>query len=164
MGAGKTTTGRILAKRLGWAWRDSDLDIEAATGLTVRELREREGVDAMHAREASQLFVALVAPKRSVISAAASVVDDAACREAMTAPDVAVIWLRARPALLAERFASDDGHRPAYGALPEAFLAEQAAQREPRLASVGSYVIDVDGLTPDEVVARALEALASIAP
>ena len=36
MGAGKTTTGQKLAERLGWAWRDSDLDIEASTGETVR--------------------------------------------------------------------------------------------------------------------------------
>jgi shikimate kinase len=50
MGAGKTTTGQMLAKRLGWGWRDSDLDIEASTGKTVRALRDSEGVDAMHRR------------------------------------------------------------------------------------------------------------------
>ena len=33
MGAGKTVVGRRLAKRLGWTWRDSDRDIQAATGL-----------------------------------------------------------------------------------------------------------------------------------
>ena len=53
MGAGKSTTGRALAERLGRVWRDSDAEIEAATGRTVRELRDAEGVDAMHAREAA---------------------------------------------------------------------------------------------------------------
>jgi shikimate kinase len=68
------------------------------------------------------------------------------------------IWLRADPALLAERFDSRP-HRPAYGDVPEVFLADQAAQREPLLAQIGAHVIDVEGLTPDEVVARAMETL-----
>jgi Shikimate kinase len=159
MGAGKTTVGRALGERLGWSWRDSDIDIEAATGQTVRALRDGEGMDAMHARESAQLLDALAAPERNVISAAASVVDVPACRAALTAPGVAVIWLHATPALLAERFRSADDHRPAYGASPEAFLADQAARREPLLGTIGAHIIDVDSLTPDEEVAQAMEAL-----
>lgn len=159
MGAGKTTVGRRLAEQLGWAWRDSDVDIEAMTGRTVRELRDVEGVDPMHALEAAQLLDALKAAEPNVISAAASVVDVPACRAAMRAADVAVVWLRAAPAVLAERFAADDDHRPAYGASPETFLAEQAARREPLVADLGATVIDVDDLSPDEIVTRVLEAL-----
>jgi shikimate kinase len=159
MGSGKTTVGSRLAARLGWPWRDSDADIEAASGLTVHQLGDREGVDAMHAREAADLLDALVAPEPNVISAAASVIDSPACRAAMIEPGVAVIWLHAEPALLAERFRSADDHRPVFGDVPEAFLAEQAARREPLLADIGAHVIDVDRLTPDEEVARALEML-----
>ena len=55
MAAGKSTTGRRLAERLGWPWRDSDADIQAETGHTVRELLDSEGVDAMHDREYAEL-------------------------------------------------------------------------------------------------------------
>jgi len=154
MGAGKTTVGRGLAERLGWAWRDSDIDIEAATGLTVRALRDREGVTAMHEREHAHLLDALAAPGPVVISAAASVIDDPVCRAAMTKPGVLAVWLNASPETLAARFDSADEHRPAYGESPEAFLAEQAAQREPLAEALGALMVDVDDHSPDDAVAR----------
>ena len=42
MGAGKTTTGHLLAERLGWGYRDSDADVESATGSDgARAVRPR---------------------------------------------------------------------------------------------------------------------------
>jgi shikimate kinase len=158
MGAGKTTVGRRLAAGLGWPWQDSDAQIEAATGLTVRELRERDGVEAMHDLEAAQLLHALAEPGPTVISAAASVVDAESCRSAMTAEGVAVIWLRGSPAVLATRFPAGD-HRPAYGPSPRVFLEQQAERREPLFRTLEPIVIDVDGIDPDTAVARAIEAL-----
>ena len=159
MGSGKTAVGRRLAALLGWSWRDSDRDIEAATGLTVRGLRERDGVEAMHALEARHLLDALAEPGPSVISAAASTVEVRECRAAMTAPGVAVLWLRAKPDVLARRFASPDQHRPEFGPSPEAFLADQAARRDPLFASLDPIVVEVDEIDPGEAAARALEAL-----
>jgi shikimate kinase len=127
----------------------------------VRELHDREGVDAMHRREAAQLLDALASREPNVISAAASVVEDSDARAAMNGPGVAVIWLHASPEVLAARFGSEP-HRPAYGPDPEAFLAEQATRREPLLAGIGATRLNVDGLTPDDVVERTMEALASI--
>ena len=77
----------------------------------------------------------------------------------MTALGMAVIWLRAEPEVLARRFASPDRHHPEYGRSPEAFLADQAARRDLLFASLHPIVIDVDAIDPDEVAARALEAL-----
>jgi shikimate kinase len=159
MGAGKSAVGQRLAERLGWAWRDSDRDIEAATGLTVRELRDRVGVDAMHALEARQLIQALAEAEPSVINAAASTVEVPDCRTALTDRDVAVVWLRAKPEILARRFASVDRHRPLFGPSPEVFLAEQPALREPLFRSFGPIIIDVDALDPDEAATRAVAAL-----
>ena len=159
MGAGKSTVGRRLAALLGWPWRDSDRDIEATTGLTVRELGDRDGVDGMHALEAQHLRDALAERGPSVISAAASTVDVPECRAAMTEPGVAVVWLRSTPEVLARRFASADRHRPAFGASPRDLLAEQAARRAPLLASLDPIVVDVDAIDPDEAAAQAMEGL-----
>lgn len=159
MGAGKSQVGRRLAARLGRPWRDSDRDIEARTGMTVRELRDRDGVDSMHALEAQHLLDALADPEPSVISAAASTVEVPESREALRAPEVGVVWLRASPEILARRFASADKHRPEFGDSPLSFLREQAARRNPLFASLDPIIIDVDAIRPGAAVAQALEAL-----
>lgn len=43
MGAGKTTTGELLAARLGWRFRDVDVVIEAETGLTIAQIFAQSG-------------------------------------------------------------------------------------------------------------------------
>jgi shikimate kinase len=161
MGVGKSTVGAAVAERLGWRFRDSDADIRAETGLTVRELRDRDGVDSMHAREARQLLDGLAALEPSVIAAAASVADVPECLDALRSPDVFVIWLQASPELLAERFASSDDHRPAYGDSTEGFLARQLATRGAALGSVADLSIDVAERTSDEVATIALDGLRS---
>ena len=159
MGVGKSTVGAALAARLGWAFRDSDTDIQTATGLTVRELRDRDGVDPMHEREAQHLLEAVAAEAPSVIAAAASIADVEDCLVALRAPDVFVVWLQATPELLADRFESSDGHRPAYGDSTEEFLGHQLAARGTALASVADLAVDVTGRTPDELADVVLETL-----
>ena len=158
MGAGKTTVGREIAARLRRPLRDSDADVEASTEATVRELRERIGVKAMHGLEARQLLDSLVDGTPNVIAAAASVIDDDVCRAALRAPGVASIWLRADPAFLAARFASS-AHRPAYGPAPADFLADEAARRDALYLSVDPIVVDVEGRTPQEIADVALRAM-----
>ncbi len=163
MGSGKTTVGTLLAERLGWPFRDSDAEIAGDTGRTVRMLRDQVGVEAMHSLEAQQLLRALAETGPSVVAAAASVVEVAACRAAMTAPHVVVVWLRNSPAILAGRFGSD-AHRPAYGPDPATFLAEQAAVREPFYAAIGSIEVDGDRDEPAVIVERIVGRLAAVFP
>ena len=158
MGAGKSTVGSAVATALGWSFRDSDADIEATTGHTVKELGAEEGIPAMHDLEARQLLAALDDPAPSVVSAAASTIDVEACRQRLGASDVVVLWLRAQPATLAARFGSSP-HRPRYGTDPATFLADQAARRYPLYESVHPVTVDIDGRDEAAVVAAALLAL-----
>lgn len=160
MGSGKTTIGRRLAEHLGWPLRDSDVDIEARQGRTVRALADALGVDAMHELEAQQLLDALAGPTPSVICAAASVADVAACLEALADPSVGVVLLMAAPAVAAARFRPGD-HRPWYGDDPTNFLVRQARSRLPRYRSLGPIEVTTDDRTPDEVVVLVMDALAA---
>ncbi len=158
MATGKTSVGRAIAERLGWAHSDSDETIEAETGLTVAELQHQIGDDAMHEREARHLLNALSGRRRTVVSAAASVIDDDRCLAALDRPAVIGIWLCSSPEVRALRLA-EGGHRPAFGQDPVVVLTEQARARDPRYAAHSAITIAIDGRAVDEVVTLAMEAL-----
>jgi len=155
MGSGKTAVGAIVATSLGRPLRDSDADIEAREGRTVRELRDAAGTPAMHALEARHLLDALAGPGPDVVCAAASTIDDPRCRDALRGSSVLVVWLTASPETAATRF-DDQGHRPRYGLDPEAFLARQAEERAPLFRSVSAAELATDSVTPDELASRVL--------
>lgn len=159
MGSGKTTVGSRLARRLAWPLRDSDIEIEAREGRTVRQLRDELGVDAMHALEARQLLDALADPERSVVCPAASVADVDACLAALADPSVVVVFLATDPAVAARRFA-ERAHRPRFGDDTAAFLGEQAAVRYPRIRSLAPLELATDERSPDEIVGIVVAALA----
>ena len=51
MGAGKTTIGRLLAKKLEWDFFDSDRVIEDRTGVDIALIFEKEGEEGFRMRE-----------------------------------------------------------------------------------------------------------------
>ncbi|MFD2261481.1 shikimate kinase [Lacibacterium aquatile] len=56
MGCGKSSIGKRLAMRAGIPFRDADVEIEAAAGLTVSEIFERHG--EQHFREGERRVIA----------------------------------------------------------------------------------------------------------
>jgi shikimate kinase len=55
MGAGKTTVGALLARRLGWDFVDSDRVVESRAGTTIAEIFVREGEPAFREKEAAAI-------------------------------------------------------------------------------------------------------------
>jgi shikimate kinase len=156
MGSGKTTVAARLAKQLGWPLRDSDADLRAAHGLTVRELAERDGIDAMHVLERDHLLEALARRGPSVIAAAASSLDEPACVTAMQRPDIRTVWLRGSPEVLAGRHRAGD-HRPAFGPDLVEVIRDQLERRRSAFESVADDVVDVERQRPRQIVERLLD-------
>jgi shikimate kinase len=150
MGSGKTTVGAALAASLGAPHRDSDTDIERDTGLRARDLAARDGIEALHAVEARHLLESLEEPRTTVISAAASTLDDPACRSALRDRRHLVVWLRADPDALAKRLRPGD-HRPDFGPDLAEVLGRQAIQRTAALREVADLTLDAT-LSPAALV------------
>ena len=151
MGTGKTSTGRVLAERLGRPLRDSDVEIEARTGRTVREIFLDDGEPAFRAIETEVLIDALQAQEPSVIAAAGGVVLSEHNRAALCAARAKIVWLRAEPATLLERV-RNGMHRPLLDDDPEGVLRTMHEVREPLYREVADRIIAVDGRSVNDVV------------
>lgn len=153
MGSGKTTAGRRVAAALGRPFVDSDDQVEARTGRTVREIFETEGEPAYRVLEREALVAALEAEEPSVVAAAGGVVLDPQNRVAL-ARAATVVWLRADPAVLAGRVSGGRDHRPLLASDPLGTLTRLTGERQHLYEEVADHVLDVDDLRPSELVAR----------
>jgi shikimate kinase len=156
MGAGKTTVGRLLAERLGWAHLDSDEMIQRSTGKTVAEIFEEQG-EAAFRREESRVLAEAAQTDDAVVSVAGGAVLAAENREVLGRAGP-VVWLRADVATLARRVGSGEG-RPLLDEDPAGTLERLAEERRPYYEEVADVVIDVDDLTAEKVVERIVAAL-----
>lgn len=153
MGTGKSTVGALVARRLGRPLLDSDEQIRARTGRTVRQLVDEGGPEAHRRLESAVLLDALARPEPVVVAAAAGVVLDPAARRALAELDGTVVWLRADPAVLAARV-GQGGHRPPIPGDAEAWLAAAHADRAPHYTAVADLVVDVDDAAAEIVAER----------
>ena len=103
MGAGKTSVGRALARRLGVPFVDSDKEIEAAAGASVVDIFSMYGEAEF--RRAEQRVIARLfdtPPTEKVISTGEGAFITPAVRELVLRRAVSV-WLRADLDLLVKR-------------------------------------------------------------
>lgn len=101
MAAGKTTLGLALARALGTDFIDSDQALFELTGMTAAEIASGGGVSELHRLERKVISDALSLDARSVIAAAASVVDDEAMRVELRRH--LCLWVDADPSTLSTR-------------------------------------------------------------
>lgn len=161
MGAGKSTVGRLLAERLGWQYRDSDEQVQQATGMTVPEIFAARGEAAFRAEEANALARAVVDDVPAVVSVAGGAVLDPANRRRIRGAG-RVVWLRARPDTLAARVGEGEG-RPLLEHGAAQALARLDEVRRPYYEKLAGITVDVDGITPREVVEKILASVPYVA-
>jgi shikimate kinase len=153
MGAGKTTVGRLLARRLRLRFVDSDREIEARCGVKIPVIFEIEGEAGFRAREALAIE-ALTALGGVVLATGGGAVLAEPNRQHLAERGV-VVYLSAKPEDLDERVRHDRNRPLLAGSEPLARLRELHVQRDPLYRSVADIVLDT-GAQSVQVLARQL--------
>jgi shikimate kinase len=151
-GAGKSTTGRRLARILGVPFADSDHLVEAAAGRGVREIFLVDGEPEFRRLECAAITTAL-AEFDGVLAVGGGALSDDRTRDAITASGVPVVLLRAQLDTLLARIGTAQT-RPLLAPDPPARLADLAAEREPVYRAEATLTVDTDGRTPGQIAAQ----------
>ena len=139
-GAGKSTLGRQLARRLGKTFVDADAELERRLGVTIATIFEIEGEAAFRDREESAL-ADLAALTNIVLATGGGVVIRTSNRERLKANGT-VVYLHAPPATLRER-TRRSRHRPLLNtADPGARLVELYTARDALYREVAECVVE----------------------
>ncbi len=140
MGAGKTTVGRLLARRLKRSFYDSDQEIERRCGVRVPVIFDIEGEAGFRARE-SQVLAELTALEGVVLATGGGAVLAEANRRRLAACGT-VIYLHARPGQLWQRVRHDRNRPLLATADPRGKLEDLYAVRDPLYRAVADIVLD----------------------
>jgi shikimate kinase len=158
MGAGKSSVGELLAQRLGRPFLDVDAWIEDEEGVSIATIFETRGEASFRELEVQILESFLGNPFASVLSVGGGAVTDERNRKALSGCGT-VVWLRASDDTLAAHVGDASGRPLLVGKDVNAELARLSAERAPLYAEVADVIVDVDGITADDVVERILAAL-----
>jgi shikimate kinase len=158
MGAGKSTIGRRLAKRLNIGFVDSDVEIERAADHTIPEIFDRFGEPSFRDGE-RRVIARLIEGAPKVIATGGGAFMNAATR-ALILERCLAIWLDADIETLAERVSRRDSRPLLRDKEPLGFLKELAAVRNPVYAEAHLHVRS-QASPHERTVERILEAIAS---
>jgi shikimate kinase len=140
MGAGKTSVGRLLAKRFNKAFYDCDQEIERHTGVKIPVIFDIEGEEGFRAREAAVLRE-LAALHDVVLAAGGGAVVREENRRVLK-QNGTVVYLRASLDDLWQRTRHDRNRPLLQTADPRARLEQLFAQRDPLYQEVATLIVD----------------------
>ncbi|MEV7202814.1 shikimate kinase [Streptomyces griseoluteus] len=155
MGVGKSTVGRLLADRLGAAFRDTDDDIVAAQGRTIAEIFVDDGEDAFRALEKRAVAEA-VAGHAGVLALGGGAVLDADTRALLTAQRVVYLSMDVEEAV---RRTGLNAARPLLAVNPRQQWRALMEARRHLYEEVATAVVPTDGRGPEDVARAVLDAL-----
>ena len=140
MGAGKTSVGKLLARRLGKSFYDCDHEIERTTGVKVGTIFEIEGESGFRERE-SRMLEELLNRDNVLLATGGGAVLSRTNRELLSTKGV-VVYLRASAKLLLRRTRHDRNRPLLQVPDPHAKLEALLAERDPLYREVADIIVD----------------------
>lgn len=167
MGCGKSTVGKILARRLGVDFYDLDTLIEQNAGMTIPEIFTSQGEEAFRRMEAQTLetFLETMTNRRAVLSLGGGTLTTEHCRQLLQGRSLCIYLKASEDTLVRNLSGQADGRPMLEGARDEAALRERIKSLMARRSSIyeaaATHTIQVDALSPDSIAASILSLLPS---
>ena len=156
MGAGKSSVGKLLAKRLGLKFHDADDEIEKAAGFTIEDYFAFHGEAAFRDGEHKVITRLLDGPPH-VLATGGGAFMDPRTRATILKRSIS-IWLRADLNILLERVMRRSNRPLLKRGNPRDIMAKLIAERDPIYAKA-NLTVSSSAEPHEEVVERIVVAL-----
>jgi shikimate kinase len=142
MGAGKSTLGRQVARRLHLPFLDADVELERRLGVTIATIFEIEGEQSFRDRE--EALIGELTDRRSIVLATGGgAVTREGSRRCLNERGT-VVYLHATPETLFGRIRNSRNRPMLKVEDPSARLAALYAERDPLYRLIADHVIESD--------------------
>ena len=159
MGAGKTTIGRRLARRLGWSFVDADRELESRMGVSIATIFELEGEEGFRRREVA-LIDELTQRADTVLATGGGAVLNERNREVLHERGC-VVYLHAAPADLWHRLKRDTVRPLLRAPDPRGRIEALVLARDPLYRGIAHLIVETGRQPVDRVVGAVLAGLPS---
>lgn len=150
MGAGKTTVGGLLAEAWGLEFRDTDHDVEAATGRAISDIFVEDGEGVFRDLERSAVATAL-AEHDGVLALGGGAVLDPATQDLLA--DHQVVYLEVGLADASQRVGLGVA-RPLLLGNVRGRVKQLLDERAPVYRRLASITVNTDGRSAEDVAAE----------
>jgi XRE family transcriptional regulator, aerobic/anaerobic benzoate catabolism transcriptional regulator len=155
-GAGKSTLGKILAKKIGWNFVELNKEIEAQNGLSVAEIIALYGQEGFRRMEQAALQQLVARKELMVLATGGGIVSEPLTFDLILS-SFYTVWLKAEPEEHIARVRRQGDLRPmADDRSAMAELRNILLSREP-LYSRAAAVVDTAGLSVDAAAAKLID-------
>jgi len=155
MGAGKSTVGRLLARRCGFDFIDCDRELEARSGVSIATIFELEGEGSFRRREAA-LIDELTQRPRTVLATGGGAILSAENRRHLRDRGL-VVYLRASVDEIQRRTQKDRARPLLQTSDRRARIAQLLAEREALYEEIADVTVQSSAGNPNRLVGKLLE-------
>src|ERR1700731_4699199 len=162
-GAGKSTLGKMLAKKIGWSFVELNKEIEAQNGLSVAEIIALYGQEGFRRMEETALGQLLAGKELMVLATGGGIVSEPVTFDLILS-SFYTIWLKAEPEEHMARVRRQGDLRPMADDRSSMTELRTILRSRHPLYARASGVVDTAGLSVDGAAARLIEGVAPVLP
>jgi shikimate kinase len=154
-GAGKSSAGALLARRLAVPFADTDRAVEKLAGKPIGDVFIEDGESVFRELERAAVAQCLDSDRGGVVALGSGAILDADVRRQISS-GCTVVYLDAGFATVAKR-AGMDRPRVVLPGNPRGMLRRMLEERQPVYASLATVTVPADELSPEELADQIAE-------